>query len=74
MSYEVATLKVVTGVVIAYPGYVYAVRASHLSPWLLFSTVFLVGLALAVHGLFTGIETSVATGTDRPTDESQTAE
>lgn len=63
MRYGMSTAKVVFGVGLAYLGHFFATEAMVAWEWLGASAVFVVGLALAVHGLFTGIEASVTAGT-----------
>ena len=72
MKYGSATKQVVLGVVIAYLGYFLATESTVFAEWVVASIVSVVGLYLAIHGLFTGIEASVAAGTERPSTEDST--
>ncbi|WP_254528630.1 hypothetical protein [Natrinema gelatinilyticum] len=60
-------LKVVAGLAIALITYG-EIDSYGLWDPLIFGTLFLLGVFLAVHGLFTGIEASIAAGVDRPAE------
>jgi len=63
MSHALPTLEVVTGTVIALLTYGLATTADYLNEFAFFGAIFVVGLFVAVHGLFQGIESAVATAT-----------
>ncbi|QGN05849.1 hypothetical protein Hrd1104_00115 [Halorhabdus sp. CBA1104] len=71
MSHALPTLQVVTGIVFALLTYHGATTATYLDEFLVFGTLFVLGLILAVYGLFRGIEGAVATATAPDEDESE---
>ena len=62
IDYEVPTAKIVFGVIISYVGYSFTTESLYMVPTLGAIIVVIVGLSLATHGLFTGIESAVAAG------------
>jgi hypothetical protein len=61
MTYASPTVKVVTGFSVAY--FMYFIASDVESEWFLVTVfLFLVGLAVLVEGLFSGIERAVANG------------
>jgi hypothetical protein len=62
MGYVLHTSKVVAGAVTALLAYGLATDTFVAAVTLLYGMVFLLGLFLAVHGLFTGVEAAVAAG------------
>ncbi|WP_135665333.1 hypothetical protein [Halorhabdus rudnickae] len=63
MSHVPAALEVVTGMVLSLLMFNAATTATYADEALIFGVVFVLGLFIAVHGLFRGIESAVATAT-----------
>lgn len=72
MSHALAALQVVVGAVLALLTYGPAASADYLNQFVAFGAVFALGLFVAVHGLFRGIETAVATAAASEEDPSPT--
>ena len=62
MGYVLHASKVVGGAVTAFLAYGFATDTLVAGVTLLYGMVFLLGLYLAVHGVFTGVEAAVAAG------------
>ena len=71
MKYATPTLKTVTGAVVALITFNTASDVTQFSEIVILGAMFFAGLVVVVHGVFTGIEAAVATGTDQPTPNAQ---
>jgi len=63
MSHALPTLQVVTGTVVALVAYSIATAADYLNEFIFLGAIFMLGLFVAVHGLFRGIESAIAAAT-----------
>jgi hypothetical protein len=60
MSHALHALQVVAGTIVALLTFGLATGAGYLNQFVVFGAMFAIGLFVAVHGLFRGIETAVA--------------
>ncbi|WP_136689746.1 hypothetical protein [Halorhabdus amylolytica] len=70
MSYTFPTLKVITGIIIVILiTWFGPTEGDYFTEFLFFGIIFAMGLFVAVHGLFQGIETAVAAATETDGEE-----
>ncbi|WP_136688249.1 hypothetical protein [Halorhabdus amylolytica] len=72
MSHALPALQVVIGTVVALLTYGVATTVNYLDELIVIGAIFVLGLFVAVHGLFRGIESAVAAATAPVEDESVT--